>query len=242
MTDKSNPQLIVSAANGQADLVVGCEASYAVRAVDLYRVFLPSAKILARFDAAPPVTGWGTFDLSATGAGAPPMRSMVIRMQDHEGFAKSLGSSSKLLVRVDGSPPIDFAFDWSADTLGAFAVTAELAGADRPTAILGYHYLTQAIAQVAAGRDPNQIAALFSAMKLDWRDQGKPKDAAVLIGGIMNALSRTKNPRTVEDAGGVLFGAAWPKLRPLASSGDKAYREINQPMPAQLTWLADRCK
>lgn len=236
MTDKRQVHLVAPSVDGKTILGLLCGEGIGLKS-DAWRYRVPAVrKVLARVDGDAPAE-----IASQAVAGG----QLALKPADPGLLLARLSAASRLVLRIDGeqagSGPTDIAFDFVHDNRHAFALAAELAGAPPGIAETGYNFLELTLADVAAGRDRQQVDQLMKVLKIEWRDKGRPRDPSLLIGAILSALPRTFNSRTLEDAGQVLFGYAWPQLRPLAQRGPFYYGDLNRNLFDQLQWLKTAC-
>jgi hypothetical protein len=234
-TDPDTNKLVIAvvapARDTRAAFVVTCNSHYAVRTYEVSRVFTPWAKLAVQFGQYQPIAADGEVK-------APDQLRITLAPDEQERFASELRAIQQLSVRItEGSALLAFQFDWRADSEAAFGVTAVTYGVDVQQAAAGFGTLTQGLSQAAAGQYP-ELASLLNGMRIEWRYGGKPVETGLVIGRIMDALAAT----TVEGAGQLMFGQAWPALQPMAQAprGDR-YTDRNRSMDQQLAWLRGNC-
>lgn len=234
-TDPDTNKLVIAAVaparDARSAFVVTCNGHYAVRTYEVSRVFTPWAKLAVQFGQYQPIVADGEIK-------APDQLRITLAPADQERFASELSATQQLSVRItEGSALLAFQFDWRSDSEAAFGVTAVTYGIDVQQAAAAFGTLTQSLAQAAAGQYPD-LATLLNGMRIEWRYGAKPVETGLVIGRIMDGLATT----TVDGAGQLVFGQAWPALQPMAQAprGDR-YTDRNRSMDQQLAWLRGNC-
>lgn len=234
-TDPDTNKLVIAAVAPARDtgsaFVVTCNDHYAVRTYQVSRVFSPWAKLAVQFGQYQPIVADGEIK-------APDQLRITLAPAEQQRFVSELTAAQLLSVRItEGSALLVFQFDWRTDSEAAFGVTAVTYGIEIGQAAAGFAALTQGLAQAAAGQYPD-LAALLNGMRIEWHYGAKPVETGLVIGRIMNGLATT----TVDGAGQLVFGQAWPALQPMAQApqGDR-YTDRNRSMDQQLAWLRSNC-